>query len=77
MGLRPLKPCSAPACPALVRGARYCEAHAQPWPRSQSATTINAEATARNEAMDISGGRSGWRFCRAIHCACVVSQKAE
>jgi 5-methylcytosine-specific restriction protein A len=28
MGLRPLKPCSAPACPALVRGARYCEAHA-------------------------------------------------
>lgn len=27
MALRPLKPCAAPACPALVRGQRYCGKH--------------------------------------------------
>jgi 5-methylcytosine-specific restriction protein A len=27
MAMRPLKPCSAPACSALVRGKRYCEKH--------------------------------------------------
>jgi 5-methylcytosine-specific restriction protein A len=28
MPLRPQKPCSAPACGVLVRGARYCDKHA-------------------------------------------------
>ena len=28
MPQRPLKPCSAPACSALVRGKRYCDKHA-------------------------------------------------
>jgi 5-methylcytosine-specific restriction enzyme A len=27
MALRPMKPCCAPGCGALVRGARYCQAH--------------------------------------------------
>jgi len=27
MAIRPLKPCNAPGCSALVRGARYCEKH--------------------------------------------------
>ncbi len=27
MAIRPLKPCNAPGCGALVRGARYCEKH--------------------------------------------------
>jgi len=27
MPKRPLKPCSAPACGALVRGKRFCESH--------------------------------------------------
>ena len=27
MALKPLKPCNAPGCGALVRGARYCARH--------------------------------------------------
>jgi len=27
MALRPLKPCAAPTCPALIRGKRHCDKH--------------------------------------------------
>lgn len=40
MALRSMKPCNAPGCGALVRGARYCEKHehlAEAWATSKRA----------------------------------------
>lgn len=40
MALRPMKPCCAPGCGALVRGARYCQSHehlAEAWATSKRA----------------------------------------
>jgi 5-methylcytosine-specific restriction protein A len=70
MPLRPMKPCAAPQCRALVRGARYCEAHkhlAEAWATSKRSDKSGLTGRAWRRLRDQIMKRDGY-ICRCDEC---------
>ena len=70
MALRPLKPCSAPGCQALVRGARYCDKHehlAAAWATSKRADRTGMTGRPWRRQRDQILSRDGY-LCQCQEC---------
>lgn len=70
MALRPMKPCCAPGCGALVRGARYCKAHehlAEAWATSKRSEKAGLTGRAWRRLRDQIMKRDGY-ICRCDEC---------
>ena len=74
MAMKPLKPCAAPACSALVRGVRYCARH------EHLTKQVAREHEGRRESSAQRGYSYKWQQTRkgflAKHPLCVACERA-
>lgn len=74
MPQRPLKPCAAPQCGALVRGQRFCERH------KDRAKQVSRQRDQRRGSSNQRGYTYQWQQARAVYLLqnplCVHCQQA-